>query len=60
MRLNSRPAYLRLLATLLGEAGHRAVVTEPYGMPLLHAGPREAAQHRIVATLGYGEVDWYR
>lgn len=55
-----RVRHLQLLASLLEEAGHRAAVTEPYGMPLLHVGPADGTRFRIVATIGYGEVDWYR
>lgn len=29
-------------------------------MPLLHVGRRDGSQQRIVANLGYGDVDWSR
>lgn len=55
-----RIRHLQLLASLLGEDGLTAVVTEPYGMPMLHVARSTGSQQRIVATLGYGEVDWFR
>lgn len=55
-----RVSHLGTLARLLDEAGHLAIVTEPPGMPILHIGRRTGAEPWIVATLGYGDVDWYR
>lgn len=55
-----RARHLQLLGSLVEEGGHTAVVTEPYGMPMLHAGRRDGSRYRIVASLGYGEVDWFR
>lgn len=54
-----RAGHLQLLGSLL-ESGLSAVVTEPYGMPMLHVARSTGSQQRIVATLGYGEVDWFR
>lgn len=55
-----RARSLALLARMLNEAGYGAVVTEPDAMPVLRILPTGKPSVDIVATLGCGDVDWFR
>lgn len=55
-----RAGHLHLLAIMLVDAGHLAEVATPPGMPVLRVlGPNWAGLE-VLATIGYGDVDWYR
>lgn len=64
MLYRMRTRHLAALASLLVDAGHTTIVAEPAGMPVLHVGlhvgRRDGRQPRIVASIGYGDVDWFR
>lgn len=66
MRGRNTPLYrmrarnLTLLARMLNEVGCSAVVTEPDAMPVLRILRPGEPYVEIVATLGCGDLDWFR
>lgn len=55
-----RARTLALLARMLHQAGPTATVAEPDAMPVLRIPRPGRPDEEIVATLGCGEVDWFR